>query len=153
MIHDKAIRVGACNWDHPHWKGVFYPDDLPENWRLSYYANEFSAVLVSEDKWLVGETLAEEMDEWVDEVPDNFRFYFQGDSQSVWVSQIKEIMGDKFAGFVNSGIELIEYKNQTLREWKVWLENKNCEAIFLSDKDLSPAQLADFKSLLELMGK
>jgi len=153
MIHDKAIRVGACNWDHTHWQGVFYPDDLPEDWRLSYYANEFSTVLVAEDKWLVGEVLAEEIGEWADEVPENFRFYFQGESHVTQALQIKDILGDKFAGFVNADIELIEFKSRTLREWKVWLEDKKLEAIFLSDKDLSPTQLADFKSLLELMGK
>jgi len=62
MIHDNlqqnetayvedSIRVGVFGWEHEHWIGTFYPDDLPEDWRLSYYANEFSVVLGAEDKW------------------------------------------------------------------------------------------------------
>ena len=54
MIHDSGtdtehahgLRLGARGWRHAHWENDFYPDDLPPDWQLAYYANEFSTVLV-----------------------------------------------------------------------------------------------------------
>lgn len=68
------IAVGAVGWDHPGWCDRFYPDDLPPEWRLTYYGNEFLQVLVPETLWLgqpagcVG---------WRDEVDGSFRFVFE----------------------------------------------------------------------------
>ncbi len=41
------IEIGAMGWDCRD----FYPDDLPEEWRLDYYANHFSALLVPSAQW------------------------------------------------------------------------------------------------------
>ncbi len=72
---DIGFIVGARGWDHDAWLGRFYPDDLPSDWRLGYYANEFSGVLVPETQWRgVGEA---EWQEWCDEVPDGFSFYLE----------------------------------------------------------------------------
>lgn len=40
------LVVAAQGWRHADWQNRFYPDDLPEDWQLAYYANEFRAVLV-----------------------------------------------------------------------------------------------------------
>ena len=42
----RELLLRARDWEHPAWNQEFYPDDLPEDWRLSYYANEFPVVLV-----------------------------------------------------------------------------------------------------------
>ena len=93
------------------------------------------------------------MDEWADEVPDNFRFYFQGENKPALTSQIKQLLGERFAGFTDSNIALIEYKSRTLREWTLWLQAINVDAVFLMDEGLQAKQLTDFKSLLEILGK
>lgn len=41
------IVIGAMGWDCES----FYPEDLPASWRLDYYANHFSAVLVPSSQW------------------------------------------------------------------------------------------------------
>ncbi|MFA7094871.1 MAG: DUF72 domain-containing protein [Gammaproteobacteria bacterium] len=46
-----ALILGARGWEHAGWDGVFYPADLPPEWRLAYYANEFQTVLVPEECW------------------------------------------------------------------------------------------------------
>jgi hypothetical protein len=38
------MRIAAYGWDHAGWAGGYYPADLPEEWRLAYYANAFPAV-------------------------------------------------------------------------------------------------------------
>lgn len=40
------VLVGAAQWQVEQWQGSFYPDDLPTDWQLPYYANEFSTVLL-----------------------------------------------------------------------------------------------------------
>jgi len=82
MIHDSdqhietpstGLRIGAVGWQHAGWHQGFYPDDLPEDWQLSYYANEFSTVLVPADYWQ-GDGDADEL---LEQVPDSFLFYLQ----------------------------------------------------------------------------
>ncbi len=65
-------------WDYPAWMGDFYPDDLPDEWRLTYFANEFSGVLIPRAEWEQAD--AEQFKTWVDEVSDSFRFYLELDS-------------------------------------------------------------------------
>ncbi len=38
------IRVGTSGWNYGHWKGVFYPADLPSARWLAYYQSRFNTV-------------------------------------------------------------------------------------------------------------
>lgn len=38
------ILVGTSGWSYTHWRGVFYPDDLPSKDWLAYYASRFDTV-------------------------------------------------------------------------------------------------------------
>ncbi len=67
--------VGARGWDHPAWVGSLYPTDLPSDWRLAYYANEFSVVMVEQAGWLAVEDFSSLG--WADDVPDEFRFFLE----------------------------------------------------------------------------
>ena len=70
-----TLTVASRGWNHTEWVGVFYPDDLPEEWRLTYYANEFSAVLIPAGEWLAAD--AESCADWADDVAESFRFYLE----------------------------------------------------------------------------
>lgn len=39
-----AICIGTSGWIYPHWKGVFYPEKLPQSKWLEFYADQFSSV-------------------------------------------------------------------------------------------------------------
>ena len=154
---ESSIRIGALGWKHDHWLGEFYPEDLPEDWQLSYYSNEFPAVLVPENDWKEN---VENLDEWAEEVSDGFRFYFQVADECVPdVAEINKQLGDSFAGFVvgQSGesetTAMIVLADKSLREWRVWLEENSSKlkAIFLLDRNLSVKKLSEFKSLVEML--
>lgn len=68
-----SVAVAAYGWEHSGWSGSFYPEDLPEDWRLDYYANEFSAVAVPAGYWQ-GEP---EVAAWRDATPDGFAFFLE----------------------------------------------------------------------------
>ncbi|TNF96028.1 MAG: hypothetical protein EP297_10925 [Gammaproteobacteria bacterium] len=44
-----GIRVGALTWEVSEWGESFFPQDLPDEWRLPYYANEFHTVVIDMD--------------------------------------------------------------------------------------------------------
>lgn len=41
------IRFGVSGLNNPSLLEQLYPEDLPEDWRLSYYSNEFHLLLIS----------------------------------------------------------------------------------------------------------
>lgn len=42
------LLIGALGWQHEAWQESFYPDDLPPEWRLGYYSNEFPLAAITE---------------------------------------------------------------------------------------------------------
>lgn len=71
MARDYPLLIGACGWSHTNWAADFYPEDLPMDWRLSYYANEFPVVLVTVEEWRLPEADATH---WCEESEVFFRF-------------------------------------------------------------------------------
>ncbi len=41
------MQIGSIGCNHSHWVDSFYPESLPGEWRLTYYANEFPCVLLT----------------------------------------------------------------------------------------------------------
>lgn len=69
------LQIAAVGWDHERWCDDFYPPDMPADWRLTYYANEFQAVLVPTSAWL--REPMPDLRQWHDDTPAEFRFYMQ----------------------------------------------------------------------------
>ena len=73
------INLGAYGWRHSHWLNTFYPEDLPvsgsEDWRLTYYSNEFNVVLVPADYWK--KTQDVDCAAWLDAVHEGFQFFVE----------------------------------------------------------------------------
>ena len=67
--------VAARGWRHPAWVDNFYPQGLPEDWQLSYYSNEFRAVVVPADTWANADTL--EVASWQEDTDEAFRFFLE----------------------------------------------------------------------------
>jgi hypothetical protein len=67
------IALGAWDWRHPAWEGRFYAEDLPREWYLTFYSNEFDAVGLSASAWLNVELA--ELAQWVEDTHANFRFH------------------------------------------------------------------------------
>ena len=69
------IQLGAYGWQHAHWLNRFYPEDLPEDWQLLYYSNEFNTVLLPADYWQ--RHAIDDCVEWIANVHENFRFFVE----------------------------------------------------------------------------
>ncbi|MBD3669396.1 MAG: hypothetical protein HUJ29_01375 [Gammaproteobacteria bacterium] len=75
--HDYSVLVGASGWEFPAWEDRLYPEDLPEDWRITYYSNEFSVVLLPLSR--LAEADEEEVETWVEDTHDSFRFVLEID--------------------------------------------------------------------------
>ena len=80
------MQLGAYGWAHASWNNTFYPEDLPLDWQLSYYSNEFNTVLVpasywSDANWVTDQYASSQQasscEAWLDSVPDTFQFYIE----------------------------------------------------------------------------
>ena len=64
--------VGTSGYSYPKWKGAFYPEKLPQEEMLSYYARRFSAVEINSSFYRI--PTVEAVKSWAPQVPDPFRF-------------------------------------------------------------------------------
>lgn len=55
------VLIGSCGWQHEGWQDSYYPDDLPPEWRLGYYSNEFPLAVVTERERALEADLPNEM--------------------------------------------------------------------------------------------
>jgi hypothetical protein len=69
------VLVGAMNWDRPDWRGSFYPEDLPEDWLLSYYNTQFQAVYLPAAVWQATSDAA--WAQWLGDTQDGFCFVLE----------------------------------------------------------------------------
>lgn len=76
------ILTGAEGWLHPSWRGNFYPDDLPDDWLLSYYNTQFQAVYLPAAVWQAASKAT--WAQWLHDTQDGFYFVLgAGDAASV----------------------------------------------------------------------
>lgn len=95
------IVVAARGWSHPTWVEGFYPEDLPEDWQLSYYSNEFRAVVVPAEIFAAVDPL--EVERWVEDTSEDFLFYLEVEDVFMDWAQFAEVikpLGSQLAGIL-----------------------------------------------------
>lgn len=70
------LLVGTSGWSYEHWRGTFYPPDLPARERLRYYADHFDTVEINATFY--GLPAEQTVRAWHDSVPDDFVFALKG---------------------------------------------------------------------------
>ena len=64
--------VGTSGWQYKHWRKLYYPEDLPvERW-LSYYARDFRCVEVNNSFYNLAERSV--VEKWCKATPQGFQF-------------------------------------------------------------------------------
>ncbi|MEA3638794.1 MAG: hypothetical protein VBE63_02495 [Lamprobacter sp.] len=67
-----TTMVTCRGWGDLADSDQFYPSDLPEDWRLSYFANDFRATVLPAMLWTRADP--REVAQWSEDVPPSFRF-------------------------------------------------------------------------------
>ncbi len=94
----EPILIGTRGWDRPDWTGGFYPEALPDDWRLGYYVNHLRAVLVP------AETVAR-ADEatvraWAEDAYEEFRFVVEVPATLADISRLIDPIRPQVAGLL-----------------------------------------------------
>ena len=63
-------RVGTSGWVYPHWKGRFYPKDLPQRDWFGYYARHFDTVEINNTFYRL--PTEDAVVRWREHAPDGF---------------------------------------------------------------------------------
>jgi hypothetical protein len=101
-LSERAVLIGACGWQYPQWNDSYYPEGLPEDWRLAYYGNEYPVVLVPSAYWAQGRAA---IDSWLAESDARPKFICEwsfagtGPAQAD-VPELIAALGDRVAGIL-----------------------------------------------------
>lgn len=77
-VETHRVLMGTCGWKHQAWLNDFYAEDLPEEWQLGFYSNEFPVVYVPASDWLdASKSVEADLSEWTADVSDAFRFILE----------------------------------------------------------------------------
>jgi uncharacterized protein YecE (DUF72 family) len=89
-MHDAATHIGTSGWSYDHWRGSFYPDDLPSGEMLGLYARCFTSVEINTSFYRLPERAT--FKQWRDTVPSGFTFSVKA---SRYLSHMKKLKNAK----------------------------------------------------------
>ncbi len=88
MTDIQQIRIGTSGWQYPHWKGPFYPQEIPKRSFLEYYAGSFETVEVN--SFFYGLPKEETVAGWRDSVPEEFEFAVKASRYITHMKKLKD---------------------------------------------------------------
>jgi uncharacterized protein YecE (DUF72 family) len=101
LFDQQKIRIGSCAWSFDDWRGVFYPQDLPESHWLEFYAGYFPAVEV--DSTFHAAPTEATVRRWSETTPANFRFTCKLPRQITHICRLRDCAAE-----LNSFLRAIE---------------------------------------------
>jgi uncharacterized protein YecE (DUF72 family) len=66
------IRIGCSGWEYAHWRGVFYPADLPRHGWFAHYASRFDTVEINNSFYRLPQLTTVEA--WRRQAPPGFMY-------------------------------------------------------------------------------
>jgi uncharacterized protein YecE (DUF72 family) len=86
------LLVGTSGYSYKEWLGRFYPEKLPANQMLRYYAERFATVEINNTFYRMP---AEDMlAHWADEVPEHFAFTLKAPRRITHEKRLREAESD-----------------------------------------------------------
>jgi len=81
-------RIGTSGWHYPHWRGAFYPEDLPEKDRLAYYAGIFDTVEINNSFYRLPSE--ETLRDWAERTPPGLVFACKASRYITHMKKLKD---------------------------------------------------------------
>jgi uncharacterized protein YecE (DUF72 family) len=102
-----AIRVGISGWRYRGWRGVFYPDDLPQRGELAFASRAFSTIELNGSFYSLQRP--ESWERWYAETPAGFVFAVKGSRYVTHMLRLREVERP-LANFFASGLFALREK-------------------------------------------
>jgi uncharacterized protein YecE (DUF72 family) len=90
------VLTGTSGFSYKEWKGTFYPEDLPADAMLAYYAERLPAVEINNTFYRMPKPAL--LEGWAAQVPEAFRFVLKASQRITHHKRLKEA-GDEVAYF------------------------------------------------------
>ena len=103
-MSEGTIRIGIGGWNFPPWRGVFYPDKLPQAKECEYATRAMSAIEINATFY--GRQKPASWANWEKVAPDGFQFAVKGSRYCVSRSKLAE-SADSIANFFGQGFEVL----------------------------------------------
>ena len=85
---NKDLRIGTSGWTYDHWRGRFYPQELPDDQWLEHYAQRFRSVEINNSFYHL--PAAKTLRRWCDSVPPDFVFTAKGSRYITHMKKLKD---------------------------------------------------------------
>ena len=83
-----VLRIGTSGWHYGHWRGRFYPDELPSQEWFAYYAERFSTVEINNSFYKLPEV--ETFRSWRKGSPRGFLFAVKASRYITHMKKLKD---------------------------------------------------------------
>ena len=174
--------LGIAGWDSEPWCDAYFPADLPEDWRLSYLANEVDCVLLRPEQWYLGRSAAttDRLDDALAEAPAALSFLlavapeqppprsalarFAAFDAGLLVEQPlapadpwpqwRSTGPDRWTGKDRTEVRVWQVESIDLRAWRrdAAVLPPTLRALILSGPAASPGRVTELRTLLQLLG-
>src|SRR5581483_792682 len=103
-MSEGQIRVGIGGWTYAPWRGVFYPEKLPQAKELDYASHALTAIEINATFY--GRQKPTSWANWEKVAPDGFQFAIKGSRYCVSRSKLAE-SAESIANFFGQGFEAL----------------------------------------------
>jgi len=95
------VLHGCSGWHYEHWRGLYYPEELPKPKWLSFYARQFTTVELNNSFYKLPSEKA--FTTWRESTPDNFIFAVK---VSRFITHIKRLknLGSAVENFLSRAV-------------------------------------------------
>jgi uncharacterized protein YecE (DUF72 family) len=88
MYPNPSIRIGCSGWQYQHWRGLFYPAELPQARWLEHYARQFDTVEINNTFYRLPE--APTFAAWGRRAPEGFVYAVKASRYLTHMKKLKE---------------------------------------------------------------
>jgi uncharacterized protein YecE (DUF72 family) len=99
-VPEGIVRIGIGGWTYPPWRGVFYPDKLPQSKELDYASHALTAIEINATFY--GRQKPKSWESWEKVAPEGFQFAVKGSRFCVMRTKLAEA-GEGLSGFFEQG--------------------------------------------------
>ncbi len=83
-----TIRISTSGWVYNHWRGIFYPKNLPQRDWFTYYAREFDTVEINNSFYRLPS--ADAFDTWRKQAPSGFLYAVKASRYLTHMKKLKD---------------------------------------------------------------
>ena len=99
-MSEGTIRIGIGGWTYAPWRGVFYPEKLPQAKELEYASRQLGVIEINATFY--GRQSPKSWQKWAETAPDGFQFAVKGSRYCVMKPKLAEA-SEGLAGFFAQG--------------------------------------------------